>query len=293
MSQADLVPVAPEPTPEVTVAKPKPVLSRVAVVVLLAFLMGYIMLQMQTLWAEWRALRRELTKARENTVVGYLSINPNPSYAASPKNWLREEGDSVLLWSGWKPGVGHGWFKVNRGDLDPAHISPPMGRDVVQAIDWPVVEVGGGTRWERIPWDAPVAGVVVDDTPCVYPLLILKKVEVINDEIRQRPLLVVFTPFVPDEEAVNVFDPKIDGHRLTMGLSGYFRDRKPVLYDRGTESLWIEHDHELVSIAGQLKGSKLQNVAHPDLLTWSKWRAKHPQSRLLIGADRSKGIPPE
>ena len=39
------------------------------------------------------------------------------------------------------------------------------------------------------------------------------------------------------------------GQRLTMGLSGYLRDHKPVLYDRGTESLWVIEGDELKSFA--------------------------------------------
>lgn len=291
MSQADLASTAPVPEPAVRVTKLKSAVSRAVLMLILVFLVGYILTQARTLWTEWQLFRTEISHARQNAVIGYVSINPNPSYAAFPAAFIREEGEHMLLWSGWKPGVGHAWFTVGRNEVDRDHLSQPMGRDVVQAIDWPLVEVGGGERWQRIPSDAPVVGMIVDDVPCAYPLLVLRKVEVVNDQVKEQPILVFCTPFVPEEEAVNVYDPILDGHRLTMGLSGYFHDSKPILYDRGTESLWLAQDGRLSAIAGPLKGKDLQTVAHPVRLSWNDWRSQHPQSRLLIGADRSKGIP--
>jgi Protein of unknown function (DUF3179) len=288
MSQADL---APEPQPARALAKPRPGMTRILLLVLLGLLMSYIVVQSRTIWAETEALWAEVSLTHATTIVGYVNISPNPSYAARPTNWIHDEGDQMLLWSGWKPGVGHGWFKVGLGEVDPDHISYPMGRDVVRAIDRPIVEVGGGPRWELIPSNALVVGMLVNDVPSVYPMLLLRKVEVINDEIDQRPFLITCTPFVPEREAVSVYNPMLDGRRVTMGLSGYFSDGKPILYDRGSESLWISKDGKLTAVAGHLKGSELPTVARPSPLHWSLWRTRYPESRLVIGADRSKGLP--
>ena len=45
---------------------------------------------------------------------------------------------------------------------------------------------------------------------------------------------------LPPNEAVSIFDASLNGHRVTMAATGYFHDGKPLLYDRGTESLWVE-----------------------------------------------------
>src|SRR5437763_864834 len=82
------------------------------------------------------------------------------------------------------------------------------------------------------------------------PILVLSKVEVVNDRIGEEPVLVVFRPFVPEREAVSAFTPVVNGRRITMGLSGYLIDRTPVLYDRGTRSLWHPRDGTLAAIAG-------------------------------------------
>jgi hypothetical protein len=287
MAQADLTPVLPEAPP----ATRSPLLSRGLALIILVLLLGFIVVQAFTLWREWRMLRAELDRARHTTVIGYLNINPNPSYAASPKLWFRDEGEFTFLWSGWKPGIGHGWFKVGRGEVAFDQISGPMGRDVIQAIDWPVVEVGGGQCWEKIPWDAEVAGLVLDGITTVYPMLVLKKVEVVNDQIDNRPVLITFRP---DKATVSVFDPMHEGRRLTLGLSGYFfEERHPVLYDRATESLWQEDGEALVAFAGKLKGTRLARIGQPDLGTWGTWRSRHPKTRLIVGGDRSKGLPKE
>jgi hypothetical protein len=121
-------------------------------------------------------------------------------------------------------------------------------------------------------------------------MLVLRKVEVVNDQIDKRAVVITFRP---DRDAVTAYDPVHEGRRLTLGLSGYFQERQPVLYDRSTESLWREDGEALVAFAGKLKGTRLARIGQPDLGTWSDFRSKHPQTRLVVGNDRSKGLPKE
>jgi hypothetical protein len=78
-----------------------------------------------------------------------------------------------------------------------------------------------------------------------------------------------------------------------MAPTGYFHDRRPILYDRGTESLWIERDDALEAIAGKHKGKQLARIARPAPFAWHTWRLSKPRSRLVIGADRTKPAPKE
>jgi hypothetical protein len=256
----------------------------------LMLLLIFIGLQVRTILAEWGDLQGELDSARHTTVIGYQNINFRPSYAEPPKDWLHDEGRVTLLWSGWVPGAGHAWFKVGRGEI-PAGISGPIGRDVIQAIDWPIVEVGSGACWDRIPYDTPVIPFRREDVDCAYPLLVLKKVAVVNETIGQSPVLVTCQPYAPDDRSVVVYDPIVEGRRLTMGHSGYYLDRKAVLYDRGTQSLWVSGDDGLDAFAGAMKGSKLPSVDRPTPVAWSSWRSDHPRGRLIVGADRSRSVP--
>lgn len=261
------------------------------ILVVLVVLLAIIGRQARALREEWRALQAEQVQERESTFIGYENIHPTPQFAARPPDWVHDEGDETLLWSGWQHGVGHRWFRIGRGELDLGRVAGPLGRDIVRAIDLPIVETGGGVHWERIPWDATVAALDVEGIPTAYPLRVLEKVEVVNDQVRARPVLVTFSPFLQTAQAYNVYEPTVDGRRVTLGSSGYFLNRRPLLYDRGTESLWVEQPEGLAAIAGRRKGVLLRRLTQPALVAWGDWRAQHPAGRLVVGADRSGGLP--
>ena len=123
----------------------------------------------------------------------------------------------------------------------------------------------------------------------LIPWLLLSKVEAVNDTLNGRPLLVVHTPFQSAEESVDVFDPVVDGQRLTMGLSGHFQrpGPRPLLYDRETESLWVVRDHQMSCVAGTFKGKTLRRLQRCEPMSWSDWVDKHQESRLIVGAYRN------
>ncbi|HEX8203555.1 MAG TPA: DUF3179 domain-containing (seleno)protein [Isosphaeraceae bacterium] len=257
----------------------------------LAVLLGFIAREAPVLWREWQELQGDRQRERASTLIGYEGIFPNVQYADRPPDWIHDEGDTTLLWAGWQPGVGHRWFRLGRGQLDLERIAGPLGRDTVRAIDVPVVEVGGGPRWQRIPYDARVAALDLEGVSSAYPLRVLEKVEMVNDQIRGRPFLVTFSPFVPESVAFNVYETVLDGRRLTLGSSGYFLGRRPLWYDRGTESLWIERTEGLAAVAGPRAGTVLRRLRQPILVSWDDWRSEHPEGRLIVGADRSRGLP--
>lgn len=300
MSPHETAPVAPpEPASDQQLSGADPparlteglVLPRWLAVATLGVLLLFVAIKGTTLCREWFALRKELSKASDTVVVGYLNVAVNPSNAARPKEWYREDGDHAFLWSGWVHNVGHGWFRVGRGEVDRAKLSYPLGRDVLRAIDYPVVEIAGGAIWSRVPASAQVFGVELGEVATVYPLRLLDKVEVVNDDVSGRALLVAFSPFSRVEQSVCVYDPVLEGRRLSMGVSGYCHESKPLLYDRGTESLWLDTERGLSAIAGPLRGSVLPQLARPSPMTWGDWLSRHPNSRLLVGADRSKPRP--
>ena len=266
-------------------------LIRSAVLVAMVLLLGFVGLKVRVLWDEWSALRADRSQVEQTRVIGFEGIHPNISAAEHPADWFRRDGETTLLWSGWDGRSGHRWFRVGRDEVDGSRISNPMGRDVIPAIDWPIVEIGGGLRWGRIPEESWVVGLNASGVASAYPILLLSKVEIVNDEIGGRPLLVTFTPFVPIEEAIQVYNPILEGRRLTLGTSGYLLDGRPLLYDRGTESLWRRDASGLRAIAGPLKGAALTRVQHLTPTSWSSWRVGNPGGRLVVGADRSRAQP--
>jgi hypothetical protein len=288
-------PVSPLSTPTPTPTPPtRSVLRSIGLgltLTALAVVSAYLFAEARTLWREYSALNRQLNWIQATRVVGYPGITPRIEKAQRPDDWYHHEGGATLLWGGWRQGVGHRWFRVGRGEIDRRKISEPIGRDSARAIDVPVVEQGGGTYWARIPDEALVAGQSLGGVETAYPMLVLMKVMVVNDTIAERPFLVVANPLPGASGQVAVYDPVVDGERISLGSSGYFHDGKPLLYDRGTESLWVEHDGGLRAIAGAQKGRTLPRLANPATVTWSRWRADHPHSRLVVGADRTRDQP--
>ena len=284
VSPADAESVQTNKSPPARPATAKPVLSRGLTIAALLVLSLWLVMQGHSLWSEWRKLRHELDNVSNNTVVGYPNIHPRLSFAAKPDKWFRTEGGVVLLWAGWDEGVGNHWFRLNHGELDHARISEPMGRDVIPAIDEPWVETADGQVWRKIPAQAPVVGQSLEGLPCVYPLLVLRKVVAVNDLVNDHPYLVVYNSSRPPEKAVSIFDSQVTGRRLALGTTGYFLSGRPILYDRTTESLWVEEGESFAAISGQQKGNRLALVSRPTPVAWSDWKRQNPRSRLLIGA---------
>ena len=277
------------PTP----AKPKrntsPAVKVIAGVASLG-LAGFIAVEGKVLWREFRELRAEEEEGRRKDVIGYRDIHPDINQATPPADWCHDEDDWTLLWAGWRGGE-HSWFRVNRGEVHREELSRPFGQDAIRAIDHPIIEDRAGAIWARIPDDSPVSILMHAGTHRSYPMLVLEKVLVVNDVIGGTAVLITYNPFRREPEPPSLFDPVLDGRRITMGLSGYLLLGKPLLYDRGTTSFWVERAEGLVAIAGPHKGATLARLARLDRTTWSAWRDGHADGRVLVGSDRSKPRP--
>lgn len=257
-------------------------------------LTGFVLVQAPILWSEIQGLRRDWERSRISKPIGFVDISPNPSFARAPRPWHRQEGEDLLLWSGWQGGRrGHTWFRVGRDEIELESLHQPFGRDVVRAIDTPIVEVGRGPHWGEMDWETAVISLDHRGTATAYPFLLLQKVEVVNDSFAGGHVLVVHTPFLAPDPAVDVFDPLLNGVRLTFGSSGYMRgpERRPLLYDRETESLWVVDSHTMKCIAGKHRGASLAHITQGGPTIWGPWSELHPDGRLIVGADRAQRQP--
>jgi hypothetical protein len=260
-----------------------------------ALLVGvvYAVKQAGLLWHEWVELQDDLHLSQLHSVAGYLNIAPIASFAQGPSPWYRVEGNQAFLWFGWERNSGHRWFQFGAGEIDPRRLHRPTCDFITQAIDYPLVETNGGTIWHRIPANSQVVGFKTEGQVSVYPVAILGKVLVINDIVGKHPYMVVVSPFARQHVAFSIYDASLEGRRVTLAHTGYFQDAKPVLFDRGTESLWIEMHDGLTAMAGKYFKKRLMRVSIPTPVSWQTWLSRNPQSRLVVGADRSLGIPKE
>ncbi len=286
--------VAASPTPHVPSPLPRRRSAAVTWLVLvptLAVLVTVTAAKGRSLWGEWLALQEDRYRDVHSRVVGFLGVNRDYSFAKPPSGWLQADGDRDLLWAGWdRRKSQHLWFEFPKGQLAASHLSHPMGRDNLRAIDDARVETRGGVIWKAIPPDHLIAACEFAGLPIAYPMAMLDKVIAVNDLIYKRPVLVVYTPFEGENSTVELFDSNLNNKRLTLGHSGYLYDQKPLLYDRQTESLWVSLPRGMEAVAGPHKGTVLKRLAHMNAFHWGEWSDGHPDARLVVGANRAHAI---
>ncbi len=105
----------------------------------------------------------------------------------------------------------------------------------------------------------------------------------VHDRVKGHPYLLVLTPIPTGDHSIGVYDLQSAEPQFYLGAYGYLLDGKVLLYDRDTESLWVEGDTSLNAIGGQQKGKQLPLVDRPAAVAWSDWKTSHPGSRLVVG----------
>ena len=108
-----------------------------------------------------------------------------------------------------------------------------------------------------------------------YPTRILDHHEIVDDVIGDKPVVVTYCPLCGSAVA---FSPLVNGRVLTFGVSGDLYDSNLLMYDRQTNSLWLQVSGEAVQ--GKLQGAKLAMypVAYD---TWAHWKDHHPAGAVL------------
>ncbi len=71
---------------------------------------------------------------------------------------------------------------------------------------------------------------------------------------------------------------EVNGKTLTFGVSGKLIRNSLVMFDRETGTLWSHLTGE--ALDGPLVGNHLRQVLS-EQTTWGRWRAEHPQTRML------------
>jgi len=148
---------------------------------------------------------------------------------------------------------------------------PP--RDGIESVDEPEFVPVEEARWvvER----NPVLGVAVGEEAHVYPVHLIEPHQIVNDVIGGVPVVVTFDPLVAVPRA---YRREIEGKTLSFGVSGLLYNSNFLLYDRETESLWLQFTGE--AITGPMAGKRLERVPiRQELL--GTWLSRHPLSRVL------------
>ncbi len=122
-----------------------------------------------------------------------------------------------------------------------------------------------------------------------YPLQIMVWHEIVNDELRGRPIAVTYCPLCNSSV---VFDRRVDGRELTFGTTGNLRNSDLVMWDRQTESWWQQLTAD--AVVGELTGERLE-VLPSQILSFEDFRKSFPEADVLsrdTGFDRDYGTTP-
>ncbi|MBI2577185.1 DUF3179 domain-containing protein, partial [Candidatus Woesearchaeota archaeon] len=163
---------------------------------------------------------------------------------------------------------------------------PP--KDGIPSIDEPkIVSAREADAWLR--GDELILGVNLFGTPRAYPFQILVWHELVNDVINGNPVLISYCPLCGTGIA---FDRNVDGSLLSFGVSGKLYNSDLIMYDRKTDSYWMQLSGE--AIIGEMAGARLKMLP-ADTVPWKEWKALHPDTGVLskdTGHSRDYGSDP-
>lgn len=129
-----------------------------------------------------------------------------------------------------------------------------------------------------------ILGIALNGIARAYPIPIMNWHEVVNDQYGDIPVVITFCPLCGSGMA---FESRLNGRKLTFGVSGLLYNSDVLLYDRQTESLWSQLLSQAVT--GEFKSSKLKPVPMQHT-TWKHWREQYPDTQVLsyeTGFDRN------
>jgi len=172
---------------------------------------------------------------------------------------------------------------VNPADIIPG--GPPP--DGIPAIDHP--RFLRPAQVSFLSADEPVLALQIGADARAYPVQILIWHEIVNDTVAGVPVAVTYCPLCNSAIA---YDRRLAGRVLSFGTSGDLYDSNLVMYDRQTQSLWVQFTGQ--AVAGVLTGHQL--YPYPvQTVSWAAWRAGHPHGWVLsrdTGYTRDYGANP-
>ena len=119
--------------------------------------------------------------------------SPRPSGAQGYR--LKEQDGRTLLWAKGDPESEESqWFDVTDIPLDPLKFQFGIGKDTIPAIDEPLFVAVDDPRLEaqRITDDSRVIGYAVGGDARAYPILIMNRHELVNDNVGGKPVTVAW-----------------------------------------------------------------------------------------------------
>lgn len=245
----------------------------------------------RNLAAQYQQFLEESRAAEDNVPIGYLGLNPRRSYNDRAAVFLvKQEGRTTLFAAKNGDGKPDDVYDVTEASIDMNALEGGFGRDSIPGIDYPILETSRGVRGKKLRMRQEVFGLELDGEPRAYPRDLLEKIEMVNDGHGKDALLIVYDR---GRAVVSAFRREVDGATVSFGSTGYSRSKQPVLYDRKTRSVWALEGDAFLCVAGAWKGRSLLPFQRVEPTPWGDWLGRHPDTKVLVGNDRSQPIPIE
>lgn len=164
-------------------------------------------------------------------------------------------------------------------------ISGGVGRDGIPPLDNPLIDDQATADLWLQP-KSPVISVEIDGMARAYPLAILIQHEIVNDVIGETPIAVTFCPLC---NSAIIFDRRVEGDTLRMGVSGLLRNSDLIMWDDLTQSWWQQLTGE--GIVGTYTG-KLLDIVPSQVVGYSAFKEQYPSGEVLSTQGRSYGTNP-
>ena len=168
-------------------------------------------------------------------------------------------------------------------DLEELLVGIPISdpRDAIPPIDNPQFEAVSESDWIQDP--EPGVLIEIEGDARFYPLSVMTRHEIVNDEVGGIPVAVTYCPLC---NTALVFDRRFEGETLRLGVSGLLRNSDLVMWDDVTQTLWQQVTGE--AIVGEHAGKSLTPLASA-IVRWADFRDTHPDGQAL-SSDQGFGL---
>lgn len=167
-------------------------------------------------------------------------------------------------------------------DLNELLVGIPVSdpRDRITPIDDPNFDTVPNIDW--LEDQEPGVLIEVEGEARFYPLAVLTRHEIVNDEVGGVPIAVTYCPLCNTAVA---FDRTFEGDVLRLGVSGLLRNSDLVMWDLQSQSLWQQITGQ--AIVGEHAGKSLSPIGSA-IVRWADFVENHPEG-LAMTEDQGFG----
>ncbi len=152
------------------------------------------------------------------------------------------------------------------------------GKDGIAPIDEPRFESVAEAR-EWLMDTSPVIALHSAQPARAYPLTVLARHEIINDEIDGRHIAVTYCPLC---NSPIIYDREVDGDVLRLGVTGNLYGSNFLMWDDRTESWWQQFTG--MAIVGEYTGTMLEIISS-QVVGFATFAERFPDGLVLAGGD--------